>query len=163
MPDFLETRTDLAAAIAANHAEIMAAHKQCVEAANRQAEECLRLRQAEERRAAEEHQRRMSYEALSARFLRTAEMMELILEVQRLLASALMHKQPPQSPEERHNMEALLKKFDRIHQTRLDKLAELEMARIMATDVGERVKLDHEIARIKGEIEQAGTLPGDVL
>lgn len=150
-PQFSDTQSNLLKAIHDNHSAQMAAQQAAIDATQRQAEECLRLRQAEELRVSEERLRRDSYDKLSRAVESFGLQVDLLLEIMRMMSSRMLKLHPPETPDEMKTVERMKNKAD-LEDLKYYKLHELEKSLIHSTDAAEKMKLREQIAEIKGTL-----------
>lgn len=145
-----DTHGNLLKAIQDNHAALIAAQQAQIESNTRRAEECLRLRQAEEMRVSEERLRRETYSTLIEKLDFFLSQSGLMLEVLRMIALPILKSSPPESPNERHTVERLLKSLDSNELLKWEKIHSLEKAHILETDVSRKLKIKEEIQELRG-------------
>lgn len=148
---FSDTQSNLLKAISDNHAAQMQAQKAAIESSQRQAEECLRLRQAEELRISEERLRRASYDKLSMELNSFGLQVDLLLEIMRIMSSRMLKIHPPETPDEIRTVERMRNKDD-LEDLKYYKLHELEKALINETDEASKIKLRALIAEMKSSL-----------
>lgn len=133
------THADLLREMRENHAALMQAQQAQIDSNTRRAEECMRLRQAEEMRISEERLRRETYAALIERLDLFLSRADLTLEVLRLIAAG-----------QKTDADKLLKGLSDNERLKLEKLHGLEKAAILETDAARKLKLRAEIEELKG-------------
>jgi hypothetical protein len=147
---FHDTQSNLLKEIRDNHAAQMAAQQASIEANNRKAEECQKLRLVEEQRMSEERLRRDSYLKLMDKLDFFKSQSELILEVLRMVSARLLRIQPPDNDDERRIFDKLTKKLtDETELMKMDKLHELEKSLIGETDAAKKFQLREQIRELR--------------
>jgi hypothetical protein len=147
---FHNTQSDLLKAIQDNHAAQMAAQQASIDASNRRAEECERLRLVEEQRISEERLRREAYAKLTDRIAYSTSQGDLILEVLRMLSRSMFRIQPPEDEDDRRIFDKLTRKLaGETDLMRMDKLHELEKSLIGETDAAKKFQLREQIKELR--------------